>query len=66
VAEQVLERPTRTLDPTHGVYVNDDFFYIANSGWDALDEHGAVKPGAHLTPALLMKIDGAAIGNARH
>jgi hypothetical protein len=63
--EQVLER-TRTLDPTHGVFVNDDFFYIANSGWNALDDHGAVKPGAHLTPALLMKIDGRAVGDATH
>jgi hypothetical protein len=66
VAEQVLERATRPLDPTHGVYVGDTFYYLANSGWNVLDEHGAVKPGAHLTRALLMKIDGGSLANAKH
>ena len=66
VAEQVLERATRTLDPTHGVYVGDAFYYVANSGWNVLDEHGAVKPGAHLTRALLMKIDGGSVADAKH
>lgn len=66
VAEQVIERNARTLDPTHGVYVGDIFYYIANAGWNVLDEHGAVKPGAHLTPALLMKVDGSSLANAKH
>ena len=44
VAETVIERSTATLgDPTHGVIVGNDFYYIANSGWDLLDEHGALK-----------------------
>jgi hypothetical protein len=66
VAEQVIERTTPTLDPTHGVYVGDTFYYIANSGWNVLDEHGAVKPGAQLTRALLMKVNGGVVGNAHH
>jgi len=60
-AETVIERATNTLgDPTHGVFVGDSFFYIANSGWSALDEHGvqAATPGATsvVTPALIMKV----------
>jgi sugar lactone lactonase YvrE len=61
-AETVIERATNTLgDPTHGVFVGDSFFYIANSGWGALDEHGvqAAMPAATpvMKPALIMKVD---------
>lgn len=42
-------------DPTHGVVVGDDFYYIANSGWSQLDDHGDVKPGSKLTPAKIMR-----------
>lgn len=56
VSEQVIERSTPTLgDPTHGVVVGDFFYYIANSGWDVLDDHGEVKSGAKLTPARIMR-----------
>jgi hypothetical protein len=56
VSERVVERATPTLgDPTHGVVLKDDFYYIANSGWDALGDDGAVKSGAMLTPAVVMK-----------
>ena len=55
-SELIVERATPTLgDPTHGVAVGPFFYYIANSGWDQLDEHGRVKTGGHLTPALLMR-----------
>jgi hypothetical protein len=55
-SETVIERATPTLgDPTHGVVVGDDFFYIANSGWDSLQDDGALKPNAKMTPARLMK-----------
>jgi hypothetical protein len=33
-------------DPTHGVVVGDEFYFIANSGWDRVGENGAFKPGA--------------------
>jgi hypothetical protein len=57
VGEALIERSTRTLgDPTHGVLVGDDFYYIANSGWDVIDEHGNVKPGSQLTPAFIMQV----------
>jgi hypothetical protein len=56
VSEQIIERATPTLgDPTHGVRVGDFFYYIANSGWDVLDDHGDLKAGAKMTPATIMR-----------
>jgi hypothetical protein len=56
VSERIIERLTATLgDPTHGVIVGDFFYYIANSGWDVLDDHGDLKSGAKLTPARIMR-----------
>jgi hypothetical protein len=44
-SETIVERATGTLgDPTHGVIVGDEFYYIANSGWDRIDSHGNVNP----------------------
>jgi len=58
-AETVIERATHTLgDPTHGVFVDGAFFYIANSGWNTLDEHGVFKPSIPLSPAIIMRADG--------
>jgi sugar lactone lactonase YvrE len=54
-AETVIERATETLgDPTHGVVVDQKFYYIANSGWDAIDEHGSLKSGAKQSAAFIM------------
>jgi hypothetical protein len=56
VSEDVIERATPTLgDPTHGVVVGDWFYYIANSGWDVLDEHGDVKAGEKLSAGRVMR-----------
>ena len=56
-SEEVIERATSTLgDPTHGVVVGDFFYYIANSGWSELDDHGDVKAGSKLTPARVMRV----------
>ena len=58
ISENMIERATPTLgDPTHGVIVGDAFYYIANSGWSELDDHGQVKPGAKLSPARIMKAE---------
>jgi tetratricopeptide (TPR) repeat protein len=55
-SEQIIERRTAALgDPTHGVVVGDLFYYIANSGWSGLDDHGDLKPGSKLTPARVMR-----------
>jgi len=54
--QTAIERATSTLGaPTHGVIVDGAFFYIANSGWDAIDEHGATKPSTRMTPAVIMR-----------
>lgn len=56
-SEEIIERAGATLgDPTHGVVVGDDFYYIANSGWDVIDAHGTLKPGARVSNAHIMRI----------
>jgi hypothetical protein len=62
VAEKIIERATATLgDPTHGVFIGKNFFYIANSGWDALDGHGDIAASSNLTPARIMRVEAAAL-----
>jgi hypothetical protein len=62
VSETVVERATPTLgDPTHGVIVKGTFYYIANSGWDTIEDDGTPKAGAVQTKGLVMKYEG--IGN---
>jgi hypothetical protein len=56
VSEDILERATPTLgDPTHGVVVGNYFYYIANSGWDALDDHGNLLKGKTLPTGRVMR-----------
>ena len=56
-SETIIERSTPTLgDPTHGVVVNGRFYYIANSGWDAFDEHGKPKAGTAMSEPLIMSV----------
>ncbi len=53
---KIIEQSTPTLgDPTHGVLVGASFYYIANSGWSELDDHGDLKPGSRMTPARIMR-----------
>ncbi len=55
-SETVIERSTATLgDPTHGVVIGNNFFYIANSGWDTTEDNGNLKTGAKPSPPRLMK-----------
>ena len=32
--------------PTHGVIVGRDFYFLANSGWDKMEDNGEPKAGA--------------------
>ena len=58
VAESIIERATSSLgDPTHGVVVGNYFYYIANSGWDVLDDHGNIMPGRALPVGLIMRTE---------
>jgi sugar lactone lactonase YvrE len=55
-SETIIERATNTLgDPTHGVAVGNDFYYIANSGWDAIDDQGNMKPGVKPSVPRMMR-----------
>ncbi len=55
-SQDVIESATSTIgDPTHGVIVGSDFYYIANSGWDTLDDNGERKASAKLTTARIMR-----------
>lgn len=55
--ERVIDRSSPTLgDPTHGVVVDGEFRYIANSGWNWLDDNGRIRPGAGFTPAYIKEI----------
>ena len=47
--------PQTLGDPTHGVVVGDYFYYIANSGWDVLDEHGNLLEGKSLPVSSVMR-----------
>jgi hypothetical protein len=56
ISEDVVERSTATLgDPTHGVVVGDWFYYIANSGWDVVNDHGDLKAGEKFSPGRVMR-----------
>lgn len=52
----VVERATPGLgDPTHGVVVGDDFYYIVNSGWDRFGDDGRItKTGG--SPARVVRV----------
>jgi sugar lactone lactonase YvrE len=55
-SETIIERSTGTLgDPTHGVVIDSKFYYIANSGWDSIDDHGNVKPEAKPSVPRIMR-----------
>jgi hypothetical protein len=49
-------------DPTHGVVVGSYFYFIADSGWDSLDEHGNLVQDKTLPAGRLMR---AVISRAR-
>jgi hypothetical protein len=40
-------------DPTHGVIVGSDFYFIVNSGWDRVGEDGVLRDGA---PAAIWRM----------
>jgi hypothetical protein len=51
---RTLDRAPETLEanwpalgePTHGAIVGGEFYFLANSGWNAYDEKGKKKPGS--------------------
>ena len=62
---EVLESNSPGLgDPTHGIFVDHDFYFIANSGWDKLDDHGKLKSGAEFSSPEIRRL--AAHPRERH
>ena len=56
-SEKIIERSTSTMgDSTHGVTVDDHFYYVANSGWDLVDDRGNVKPGGEPSAPRVMRV----------
>jgi hypothetical protein len=57
-SETVIERATADLgDPTHGVVAGGKFYYIANSGWDRIEDDGNPKAGTTPARALILCAD---------
>jgi len=55
-SETVIDRSTPTLgDPTHGVVIGNDFYYIASSGWENTGEKGELT--AKPSPPRVMRVD---------
>lgn len=53
----VLEQKTPHLtEPTHGVIVGDEYFFIANSEGDKVEEGGAIKKGETLEAPVIQKL----------
>ena len=53
---EVIEQSTSRLgEPTHAIAVDGWFYVTANVGWDKVDDHGNLKPGATITPPVLLR-----------
>jgi hypothetical protein len=56
--QQILETNTPGLgEPTHGTFVGDAFYFLANTGWSEYDENGKKKPGSAPVVSSIRKID---------
>jgi streptogramin lyase len=52
-----LESATPLLtEPTHAVVVGGEVFFVADSGWDKVDDDGRLKPGMALEPAHVLRL----------
>jgi hypothetical protein len=56
--QQILETNTPGLgEPTHGTFVGDVFYFLANTGWSEYDENGKKKPGSAPVVSSIRKLD---------
>jgi hypothetical protein len=56
--QQVLEANTPGLgEPSHGMFLGDTFYFLANTGWDAYDDNGKKKPETAPVESQLRKIE---------
>jgi len=55
--QEVLEANTPRLgEPTHGTFVGDDFYFLANSGWNEYDQAGKKKEGSAAVESEVRKV----------
>jgi hypothetical protein len=55
--QQVLEANWPGLgEPTHGTFVDDDFYFLANTGWSEYDDNGKKKPGSQPVQSAVWKV----------
>jgi|SRR5580658_7233158 hypothetical protein len=56
--QRILEANAPGLgSPTHGTFLGQTFYFIANTGWDAYDDDGKRKPGTPPVKSELRKLD---------
>jgi hypothetical protein len=61
--QRILEMNTPGLgEPTHGTFVGDAFYFIANTGWNEYDDNGKKKPGSAPVESELRKIELRGLG----
>lgn len=59
--QQIIEAGTPGLgEPTHGTFLGNTFYFLANSGWGGYDGQGKKKPGSEPTASAVWKVD---VGN---
>ena len=55
--QEVLEANTAGLgEPTHGTFDGDDFYFLANSGWNEYDQDGKKKAGSAGVESTVRKL----------
>jgi hypothetical protein len=53
---EAIEKGTPELgDPTHGILVGKQFYYIANSGWGRFNDDGSIDPKAPASPPSIRR-----------
>ena len=57
IGAEILEKNSPLLDePTLGVVVGDDFYYIANPQWGSFDKDGKMFPPEKLQEPTVLKV----------
>lgn len=55
--QEVLEANWPGLgEPTHGLFIGDDYLFIANTGWSEYDEHGKKREGSPPVTSEIWKL----------
>jgi len=55
--QKILEANSPGLgEPTHGTFIRDTFYFIANTGWNAYDDEGKKKPDSAPVESQIRKI----------